>query len=206
MIVIFAACHDEPTRCSHWVALRTRERLAAELGCGLTTLEGSAAHRESLAGALAGDVDGLAFFGHGDPDGLYADHKAVLDAGNIHLVNGRWVHAFACRAGVQLAAEAVAAGAACFAGYRSRLLIEWDPDEIPEPIRADFVQLVTQTTLELARGVHDEKVLLRAAADAQARIMEWCDANPEQASGLQIMAQQLLFSLVVRRRADQPSS
>lgn len=115
------------------------------------------------------------------------------------------MHAFACRAGVQLAAEAAAAGATCFAGYRSRLLIEWDPAEIPEPIRADFIRLVTQTTLELARGVFDERALLRAAADAQARIMAWCDANPEQASGLQIMAQQLLFSLVVRRPDDSPA-
>ncbi|HEY8376291.1 MAG TPA: hypothetical protein VIK91_07370 [Nannocystis sp.] len=56
--------------------------------------------------------------------------------------------------------------------------------------------------LEIARGVHDVALLLRAAAEAQGRIMAWCDDHPEEAGGLQIMAQQLLFSLVVRRRDD----
>jgi hypothetical protein len=198
LILIFATCHDEPTRCSHWVAQRTRERLTAE-GLGTAALEGTQATRDSLERSLAGETTGLAFFGHGSPDGLYAEGVAVLDTANLHVLRARWVHAFACRAGVQLAAEAVAAGAVCFAGYRSSLLIDWDPRDIPQPIYADFVQLVTQTTLELARGVHDDRALVRAAIEAQARIMEWCDAHPEQANGLQIMAQQLLSSLVVRR-------
>lgn len=202
MIVVFAACDDEATRCSHWVAQRTRARLVAELNAAVTVLDGPAATRDALGHTLSGDAAGLAFFGHGDPDGLYAASGAVLDVHNLNLLRDRWAHAFACRAGEQLAAEAVAAGATCFAGYRSRLLLQWEPEDIPEPIRDDFVRLVTQTTLELARGVRDIALLLRAAADAQARIMAWCDDHPDEAGGLQIMAQQLLFSLVIYRRDD----
>lgn len=202
MIVIFATNHDAATRCSHWIALQSHQRLTAELGLATTILEGDAAQRTTLEQALAGEAQGLAFFGHGNPSSLLdAAKAAVLDVRNINLLRDRWVHAFACRAGTELAGEAAAAGARCFAGYESTLIVEWEPEDIPEPIRGAFVQLVTQTTVELARGIDDLDMLLRASRDTQALIIEWCDEHPGEADGIQILAQQLLMRLVVRRCA-----
>lgn len=203
MIVIFATNYDDATRCSHWIALHNYQRLTIELGLATTMLEGDAARRATLEQALAGEANGLAFFGHGNPCSLLdAAQAAVLDAGNINLLRDRWVHAFACRAGNELAGEAAAAGARCFAGYESTLIVDWEPADIPEPIREAFVQLVTQTTVELARGVDELETLLLASRDTQALIIEWCDAHPGEADGIQILAQQLLMRLVVRRRGD----
>ena len=199
MIVVFAACHDPATRCSHWVAQRNCERLAAELGQATTLLDGEHARRDSLESALAGDVSGLAFFGHGSEDRLLnADGAAVLDGDNVKLLADRWVHAFACRAGNDLPGDAAAAGVRCFVGYDSAVLVEWEPEDIPSPIRDAFVQLVTQTTLELARGIHDITTLRRAAVEAQGAVIEWCNDHPGEAPGLEITAHQLLARLVVR--------
>ena len=200
MIVVFAPCHDEQTRCSHWVAHRNYERLAAELGQVPLLLEGERARRGALEQALAGEVRGLAFFGHGAEDRLLdASGTAALDERNLACVRGRWVHAFACRAGDHLAGPAAAAGVHCFVGYESALNVDWSPDEIPGPIRDAFIRLVTQTTLELARGVLDGDVLRRAALEAQAIVIQWCDEHPGDATGLEIMAQQLLARMVIRR-------
>lgn len=200
MIVVFASCHDPATRCSHWVALRNVERLSGELGCAYEMIAGASARRDALEAALAGEVDGLAFFGHGQEERLLGEQRvSVVDETNLALLRGRWVHAFACRAGVQLAGSAAAAGVRCFAGYESALIVEWDPDAIPLQIRGAFFELVTQTTLELARGVHDVTTIRRAARDAQAEVIAWCDEHPGEAPGLEIMAQQLLARLVVRR-------
>lgn len=199
MIVVFAPCHDEATQCSHWVAHRNCERLEAELGQVPLLLERDGARRAMLELALASEAAGLAFFGHGGEDRLFDnDGAAALDEHNLALVRDRWVHAFACRAGDHLAGPAAAAGVRCFVGYESALNIDWTPDEIPDPIRPAFIELVTQTTLELARGVSDGDALRRAALGAQATVIAWCDEHPEQAMGLEITAQQLVARLVVR--------
>ena len=154
------------------------------------TPEGERARRGALEQALAGEVRGLAFFGHGAEDRLLdASGTAALDERNLACVRGRWVHAFACRAGDHLAGPAAAAGVHCFVGYESALNVDWSPDEIPGPIREAFIRLVTQTTLELARGVLDGDVLRRAALEAQAIVIQWCDEHPGDATGLEIMAQ-----------------
>lgn len=203
MIVIFATNYDAATRCSHWIAQQNYQRLTVELGLATTMLEGDAARRATLEQALADAAQGLAFFGHGNPSSLLdSAQTAVLDASNVSLLRDRWVHAFACRAGNELAGDAAAAGARCFAGYESTLIVEWEPEDIPEPIRAAFVQLVTQTTVELARGVDELEPLLHASRDIQALIIEWCDEHPGEADGIQILAQQLLMRLVVRRRGE----
>lgn len=203
MIVVFAPCHDEQTRCSHWIARHNCERLAAELGQVPVLLEGDQARRAPLERALAGEVRGLAFFGHGAEDRLLdASGAAALDEQNLASVRGRWVHAFACRAGDHLAGPAAAAGVLCFVGYESALNVDWSPDEIPGEIHAAFILLVTQITLELARGVLDGDVLRRAALAAQAIVIQWCDEHPGEAAGLEIMAQQLLARMVVRRPGD----
>ncbi len=200
MIVVLAAHNeDAPTRCSHWIALQTCERLGAELGLAVTLLDGASAQRKELEQALIGATQGLAFFGHGGPDRLFGTEcLVVLDRDNIHIACDRWVHAFACRAGETLAGEAMAAGVSCFVGYDCSLVFEWEPGEIPQPIRAAFTELVTQTTIELARGARDLSSLRRAALLAQAAVVIWCDENPDQANGLEITAQQLLNRLVVR--------
>ncbi len=202
MIVVFAPCHDDATRCSHWVAYRSCERLTAALGPVTTLLEGDQAGRAALEQALTRGSTGLAFFGHGGPDRLFdASGDAAVDEQNIHRLRGQWVHAFACRAGGHLAGPAISAGVACFVGYESALYVGWSPDHIPAPVRAAFVQLVTQTTLELASGVTDGDILRRAALEAQAEVIVWCDANSDEAGGLEILAQQLLARLVVRTAA-----
>ena len=180
MIVVFATNHDGATRSSHWIALRTHERLATEVKIRLTLLEGHGATRQELERTMTSEVEGLAFFGHGTPHGLYANGMTVLDSQNLSIVRGSWVHAFACRAGIELAAQATAAGAICFVGYQCGLLIEWEPEDIPEPIIDDFIHFVTETTVGLSRGVYDKHALCASVMDSQARIMEWCDANPER--------------------------
>ena len=112
MIVIFATNYDAATRCSHWIALHNHQRLTVELGLESTILEGDAACRVTLEQALSGGAHGLAFFGHGNPSSLLdATQTSVLDVRNIQLLRDRWIHAFACRAGNELAGDAAAAGA-----------------------------------------------------------------------------------------------
>lgn len=208
MIVIFAPTYDNDddddavaaARCSHWVAQRNHERLDVELGLPLMMLNGEQAHRAALEQALGDPTRGLAFFGHGSEHRLLDQgDAAALDRDNVHLVRGRWVHAFACRAGVELAGYAAAAGSSCFVGYESALIQEWDPDHIPQEIRSAFIQLITQTTLELARGIcHADLLRGGALVDAQEIVIAWCDEHPGDAPGLEILAHQLVARLVVR--------
>lgn len=202
MIVVFAVAHDPMTRASRWVALRTCERLTDELRVATAVLDGDAATRGVLEQTLTEAVRGFAFFGHGDEERLHGADGPVLDIHNIGRLKGRWVHAFACRAGTDLASAAAMAGVSCFVGYESSLIVEWDPDEIPTAVRPAFAQLVTQTTLELARGVHDADAIGAALFEVQAAVISWCDEHPDEAGGLEITAQQLLTRLVLRRSAD----
>lgn len=211
--------HWEALRASRWVAERTAERLADALCLFHERVE-----REALPAALA-DRMGLAFFGHGaevpdrfsrDDDGFPKDQsdlsekylagggsEALLDRHNAHLLAGRWLHAFACRAGTTLVDRVVQAGATCAVGYRPAILMEWTPEDtegLPPEIHAAFVRLVTGVTVALAAGIAEEGALLDAIASEEGLIIQWCDENPGKAPGVGILAQQLMKPKVVRRQ------
>ena len=145
--------------------------------------------------------EGLAFYGHGNPDSLAgAGDKPAVDEGNVTVLAGRWAHALACRSGIELADMAVAAGAQCFAGYEVTLIMEWVPENIPEPIREAFSELVTITTFNLAAGIRDRRTLARAANSLAELIVAWCNSNPDAYAGLfEVTAQQLAGALVFKQ-------
>ncbi len=127
----------------------------------------------------------------------------ALDAENLSLLDGRWGHAVACHAGTELAAQAYAHGAVCFVGYRGALIVEWNPNAIPEAVRPLFVQLVTCTTRNLVEGVRDTRTLRARVSRIADDIVSWCLDQDESAtgeldviSGIEITAQQLVDLLV----------
>jgi hypothetical protein len=204
--------HWDALRASRWVAERTAERLVAS-----ARLFDERISRHALPEALV-TATGLAFFGHGGeiktltPDQRDLNEKfldgghpePLLDRHNTHLLTGRWLHAFACRAGTTLLDHTVAAGATCAVGYESVLIMEWTPEDVealPPEIREAFVSLTTGVTLALAGGEVEATALCAALVEAQGRLMSWCDENPGGAPGLEILAQQLVARMAVRRGA-----
>ena len=201
--------HWDALRASRWVAERTAERLPC------VRLFEERISRDALPEALA-IATGLAFFGHGGEiktltldqrdlnekflDGGHAE--PLLDRHNTHLLTGRWLHAFACRAGTTLLDHAATAGATCAVGYESVLVMEWTPEDVealPLDVREAFVSLTTGVTLALVGGEVEATALCAAIVEAQGRLMSWCDENPGLAPGVEILAQQLVARMVVRR-------
>ena len=203
----------EALKNTRWMAQQTIDRVPQAFSCS-RLLDGLAT-RELLEAELTA-CGGLAFYGHGNPDSLAgADAKPAVGEDNVAALAGRWAHALACRSagaapgtsqggrpvrsGIELADLAVAAGAQCFAGYQVTLIMEWLPENIPEPIYETFSELVTITTFNLAAGVRDQKTLARAVNRLADQIVAWCNRNPDTRAGLfEVTAQQLAGRLVVK--------
>lgn len=156
---------------SAWVAEQTMARLAHRPALSLFA---SHATRAALSAALAqpSALEGIAFFGHGGVDRLFDANRsptdpsgpAALDAANVALCAGRWIYAFACHSGQQLAALAVQHGVTIYVGYRRPLDVGWS---VPPPAERELVDLVSCATAALLEGERSEPAL-RARVDAAA--------------------------------------
>lgn len=196
-VLLFAPSGDEPLRGTRWIAEQTQARLAS-VGVASRALFDHEATREALEAQLGGPLAGLVAACHGSEHQLLgAARQPVVDQHNAHQLSGLWVHAIACLSGSGLARLAVDRGATCFAAYIVSLIVEWDPTEIPEPVRAPFARLVTEVSLGLSRGVRDARVLIASILADQEQVIAWCDEHPDQANGLEITAQQLVSKLVL---------
>ncbi len=223
MIVIFAPggrnTEDALVR-TRWMAEQTLVQLTdAEMAA--EPLLDSKAQRSQLEIALdkeRSDVQGVALFAHGrvaekrspvlvDDAIIGADGQAAIDADNAALLHGRWAHAVACHSATELAALACDSGAVCFVGYGVTLIVEWNPREIPDAIKARMIDLVTATTMNLAGGVRGERNLKAAVNDIAEHIVAWCDSHPEQAEGLalEVTAQQFVNLVYCEARAGAES-
>jgi hypothetical protein len=203
-VIVFATSGDDALTSSRWIAEQNVQRLRQELAAHVDVVLDAEATRASLESALANGADGLATFSHGQDDArdrrtgeflptalLASDGSRALDRKNLHLTQGMWVHAFACHSGRQLPGLAQAVGCLCFVGYDFAIRFDWSPAEIPEPIRPAFAALVSEVTIQLARGERSRRRLRQAIAPHQAEVIAWCDAHPEQARGLDVTALQI---------------
>ena len=144
---------------------------------------------------------GVAVFGHGSETAAFGDGGAVLiDGTSVHLLDGRWAYAFACRCGVELAGLAVHAGCRVFAGYEAAVIVDWDPSGAPE-IEAVTADFLTAVPVALASGETRRSALVELLNPMAEKLMLWCSENPGS-YGLEILAQQLLERLVVRSAED----
>lgn len=207
---------------TRWIADRTYEEIE-----NCVPLFDDRATRADLHEAMtdqnddgSASISGLVLFSHGrrahlgrqadgrpsaQDDAIMGVDGPALDADNLSLLTGRWGHAVACHAGTELAAQAYVHGAVCFVGYSGALIVEWNPDAIPEEIRPLFVQLVTCTTRNLMEGVRDERTLRARVSRIADDIVSWClDQHEGETgaidgiSGIEITAQQLVGLLVYR--------
>lgn len=212
-VVVFAPTRvgDEALARTRWIAKHTIAMLRDENIEPVPVLDDQAT-RARLESSAAGPVRGLALLSHGrdshigssgsrgntagrDDAILGADRAPALDRDNLHITRERWVHAIACYAGVELGAHAVHAGALCFIGYDCALLVDWEPDALPPEIEPRMRELVTITTRNLARGVHDVRALKAHANLVAEDISAWCMEHADQAQGLEATAHQLVNRL-----------
>lgn len=209
-VVVFAPTRtgDEALVRTRWIAEHTIAMLRGENIEPVPVLDGHAT-RASLESSLTVSVCGLALLAHGrdshigssgsrggtagrDDAILGADRSPALDRDNLHITHGRWVHAIACYAGVELGAQAVHAGAVCFIGYDCALLVDWEPDALPPEIEPLMRELVTITTRNLARDVRNLRALQAGAERVAEEISAWCMEHDDQAEGLEATAHQLV--------------
>jgi hypothetical protein len=209
-VVVFAPTRsgDEALARTRWMAEHTITMLRDENLAPVPILDGHAT-RASLESSTTGSVRGLALLSHGrdahigssgtrasikgrDDAILGADGAPALDRDNLHVTRDRWVHAIACYAGVELGAQAVHAGAACFVGYECALLVDWEPDALPPEVAPLMRDLVTITTRNLARGVRDQRRLQSDAERIAEEIAAWCIEHEDQADGLEATVHQLV--------------
>lgn len=193
---------DDTLQRTAWIATQ-HTRLAVEHPA---TLLGGAATRGGLERHVRdrGAPSGIAFFGHGAADRLFdadrppgSSEPALLDAQNLHLVEGAWVHAFACLAGVRLGELAIDAGVQCFVGYNRALDAGW---QIPPPAEEPFRALVTALTLALLQGVREERALRARVSEQADTFVAALEPLPDDTPGLMwlyALAQQLVDNMVV---------
>ncbi len=218
MIVIFAPHgmdRDDALVRTRWIADQTLHVLA-QRALRTTAVLDDQATRHNLEQAVTEGVVGIAFFSHGRQanigqskhdgrpivvdDAIMGLDGPALHRDNLHIMNGRWGHALACHAGTELAAQACAAGATCFVGYKGTISVEWHPEALPADVAPLVAALVTQTTCGLALGVRDEQKLYDDVREIAEAIEAWCQHNPERAEGLllEVTAWQLADRLVYR--------
>lgn len=95
-MILFAPAYDEPTRCTHLLALEF-ERNATQ------PLLGAAATRANLHSALADSEDPVVAFAHGSEDHLRGHHgEPVLTVEDARSMSSKAVLAFACHTGTTL--------------------------------------------------------------------------------------------------------
>ncbi len=198
--VVFAAHRedDEALWNSRWVAHQT----LARVGQPAVLLEGNQAVRASLESALVDpEVRGVALFSHGRPHAVFGvDGLAAFDATNLPLVESKWVHAFACLTGHELAR--CATDTDIFVGYEAALIVNWCPTDLPHELEVRLARLVTETTVAIFEGIRDQRELRRRANAAAEDLAAWIsDNDPDGHLGLCVLAQQLVDRMVVEGRS-----
>lgn len=200
---------DEALHNSAWVAEQTIARLSDRPA---HALRGSQAVRSELEAALQTiqTLQGIAFFGHGGVDRLFDANRspsdpsgpAALDTENVALCARRWIYAFACWSGQQLATRAVLQGVEIYVGYRQPLDVGWS---VPPPAAPEFVKLVSCVTQALLEGERDEQCLRKRVDKAANQFFTALDQieGADQLPGwmwLHKLAQDLVDCLVVIAR------
>lgn len=134
-------------------------------------------------------------------------HRAgepILDLDNLDRLKGRWVYAFACRAGVELAGQAVQQGCPLFVGYQVALQLDWSLDDLPPEILAAFERFLSATLLELADGRTDRERIGRRLYELAEPVEQWLIAHPEVGQGVMVLMAQLKGRLVIRAPVSDP--
>ena len=210
MIVAPHRDDDEGLGRSRWVAMETFIRVFRPASPVKVFLQNGDAIRATFEVTLQNnpDIEGLAFFGHGAEDRLFDANRppktngpALLDSDNLHMLRGKWIHAFACWSGKKLAIEAVLNGISIYVGYRRPLDVGW---AFPPSATNEFKNLVTCTTRALASGERDERALQTNASRAADEFFIALESIPDEhrSSGwiwLHALAQQLVDDMVVCR-------
>jgi hypothetical protein len=204
--LIFAtwAENDEALWNSHWIAQETarlapsRPRVVEREVAVRKNLEAALARGPASSMASPATIEGVAFFGHGTPHAvLGSDDKEALDLANVHLLERRWAHAFACHTGRALIPAALDADV--FVGYDVAITVDWTLADLPAALRERVAALVTATTFALLRGVRSRQELQRCAQQAAEQIVEWVLENDEDFGAVQTLAEQLVESMVTSR-------
>ncbi|MEZ4389750.1 MAG: hypothetical protein R3A48_01540 [Polyangiales bacterium] len=202
---------DAALAATRWISEVTRERATP----APRALLGHEAVRGGMEEMLRADpsLRGVAFFGHGAEDRLFGADRAPgapgpsrLDAQNVALLDGRWVHAFACLSGLSLARRAARAGAEIFVGYRRPLDAGWSA---PPSAPTSFADVVTSTTLALLQGQRDERELRANVSRAVDVFFEDLESVPDDDRSpgwmwLYALAQQLVDDMVVETGSAAP--
>lgn len=176
---------------SHWVAEQHRARL---LGHEVELLSGGDLVPAQVAAVIeAGGHDGWAFFGHGAGRSLVAHGQPVVDHHLGPALNGRWLHAFACRSdGV---CESLAAtGAAAVLGYTENVTLEWELVDLPPTLLALFGELVVAGTGGLVAGERSRSALRRQVREAAETVTSWLIDHEELVERLPLEQQMGLWA------------
>ena len=191
---------------SHWVAEQTVAALQREHdGAVLTIVAGDDVNALRVAGELAEQHDGFAYFGHGREHVLYRERDdagapvPLVGVEHVHLFGDRWFHAFACLSGHTLCQDAAKAGAAAYLGYRVTVNVSWDVPPLPGALRALLQELVTVATLQLAKGERSRGGIRRRVREVSDRLLDWMDMHVDECSSIHwgdLAALQVLASLL----------
>ncbi len=150
---------------------------------------------------------GFVFAGHGSEDALFdVDDAPVLDCNRALLWVHKWGHAIACRAGTELAGAVVASKWDCFVGYHAPLIVEFDPRSLPTSLADLLAAVVTQTSIELARGNYDQGAIQSAIQPPLDALVLWLDEVDEPLDNdwaVRAFAESLKRLLVVRRPVEE---
>jgi hypothetical protein len=199
---------DRALQNARWIA-RQNVLALQRARTSIRKLFGKTATRSDLENSVKG-VDGLVACSHGRSDAIVDQHDApAVDASNASKLTGRWVHAIACRTAFVdgtsgcLAQTAVESGIACYAGYETKIIVEWDPRRAPPKIRRLLATLVSTATMQLQAGVRDEAEIRRAVQRIADQILLEADdldgSERSDAQGCDISAQQFARRLRVTR-------
>ncbi len=210
---------DQALDSSHWIAVRTHERLGEEA----IILGHPNAVRRQLEGMLETEgLRGVVFFGHGDPGvtwtvllrpnhtepctlnntseqgAIYGcDGESALDCRNTRLLKDRFCHILACNVGFALGPPAIDAGATCFVAYETSITPEFDAAELPAELARLLADVATSTTRNLHQGLFDKGMLEKTLQTA----IEALDAWFEEGSGIAWSSEQESFLVVSGIRA-----
>lgn len=144
------------------------------------------------------DAEGVVLLGHGNGHAFLGTRSgpAWLTADNAQWTRDRWVHLIACLCGVELVPRiAEDAGAACAAGYRTRLIVDAQVAELPPGLRQRVDQVWLVTTRSLAEGTYDKREIQRRLDAAQLAILR--ELPDEHAFWVQALLGGLVRNLVV---------
>jgi hypothetical protein len=143
--------------------------------------------RDTLPGLITQhQPPGIVFCGHGRPDGeaLLFGNAALIDAHNLCLCAGQWVHALACYSAPTLGERAIQQGVHAFVGYNGKVWAYWETNALPASARPVVARILSVVTSLLHQGQRDAQVLRRAIRDAFDAWVRWKTAHHRELKGL----------------------